>query len=401
MTSSAQPDLSSGSPGSDATTVADVLARALVDAGLAVATNVPGHGGSQVFAALSRLMPRETPISFHEEVAFGLAHGAALTGGRAACLVKTHGLLKAANAVVDALASGTTAGLLTLVFNDPTGTHSDGILDPETVLKGLRLPYERADLGDLRGQVLASFERSEATGLPQALIVDARTIGQAAAERDRAIAPCAARYARDVARHVVCPLFAGYQAEILEARLANRDPDAIARPDVTTAALPPAMLEAMAAYAPFFEAFAGVREGALVAGDTGVSSLFALEPHRAVDVVGYMGGSVPLATGALLAGRRAWALSGDFSFIAAGRLGLEEAEQRRLPLKVAIIDNGRALATGGQAVPAGLLEQVLAGHRERVELVGPEAGPAAIAEALARAEAAEGMRIVVVTLPAR
>jgi TPP-dependent indolepyruvate ferredoxin oxidoreductase alpha subunit len=110
--------------------------------------------------------------------------------------------------------------------------------------------------------------------------------------------------------------------------------------------------------------------GPLVTGDTGVSSLFACEPYNCIDITTYFGGSVPLAAGAYLAGYpEAWALTGDFAFIAAGHLGLLEALQRGIPLKVIIFYNGKAETTGGQPIPQGTLETVLAGYERYVSYI--------------------------------
>jgi TPP-dependent indolepyruvate ferredoxin oxidoreductase alpha subunit len=54
-----------------------------------------------------------------------------------------------------------------------------------------------------------------------------------------------------------------------------------------------------------------------------------------------------------------WAVTGDFSFIAAGPLGLLEARLRNIPVKVVILDNGKASTTGGQEIEEGTLELVL------------------------------------------
>jgi len=100
-------------------------------------------------------------------------------------------------------------------------------------------------------------------------------------------------------------------------------------------------------YTPFFAAFRKLR-GEVVVGDTGISTLFSFPPYDCIDICSYMGGSIPLAVGVYLAGYRdVWAVTGDFSFIAAGHLGLLEACQRKIPLKVIILNNHRSQTTGG------------------------------------------------------
>ncbi len=60
--------------------VAHIIAQALKDASASVVTNVPGFGGIQVFEALTTITSETYLPSFHEEVAYSIAHGASLVG---------------------------------------------------------------------------------------------------------------------------------------------------------------------------------------------------------------------------------------------------------------------------------------------------------------------------------
>ena len=114
--------------------------------------------------------------------------------------------------------------------------------------------------------------------------------------------------------------------------------------------------------------------------------MFAFSPFDCIDVTTYYGGSLPLALGGQMAGRRAaWAVTGDYSFLAAGHLGLVEAVARQLPIKVLIIQNGCAKTTGGQPIPPGLLERVLDGFRSHIRIIenpfDPESARAVLSDA--------------------
>lgn len=94
-------------------TIAEAIADTLRDSHVRLVTAVPGHGATQTYAAWQRGKEVPPPFSFHEEVAVGMVHGAALRGHRSAVLLKAHGFLKAANAV-DAVLAGYTDAVIPL-----------------------------------------------------------------------------------------------------------------------------------------------------------------------------------------------------------------------------------------------------------------------------------------------
>jgi TPP-dependent indolepyruvate ferredoxin oxidoreductase alpha subunit len=133
-----------------------------------------------------------------------------------------------------------------------------------------------------------------------------------------------------------------------------------------------------------------------VTGDTGISSLFAFPPYNCIDITTYMGGSIPLAIGAYLKGYdNVWALTGNFSFIAAGHMGLPEALQRRIPLKILIFYNGKAEATGGQPIPEGILENILGGYNEYLRYIKNPQNCHEVETVLREANYSKEMRIVI------
>ncbi len=134
----------------------------------------------------------------------------------------------------------------------------------------------------------------------------------------------------------------------------------------------------------------------MTSGDTGLSTLFALPPYECIDVTTYMGGSIPLAIGSYMAGQRpAWAVTGDFSFIAAGHLGLLEAILRGVPIKVLVLNNGKAETTGGQKIPEGMLERVLRSYSEFVDYIHNTQDYDEIKVVLEHASKSQGLKVVV------
>jgi len=378
-------------------TVARIIAQAIHDAETSVVTNVPGFGGTQVFEAFVEISRKAFPCSFHEEVAYSIAHGASLAGKRSATLIKAHGLAKAANSLVGSLFAGTTAGFLILVFDDKRGKHSDSIFDVAEFIQGLRIPCQISRASEVYDEVLSAFARSEELQLPIVLLVDSDDLDRTASYTPVRRSTSARNYERNVAQHLVSPPLAEHQREILDAKLSNQDWLALRKPRLPTIPedLPEAWQETARSYVQLFTVFQKLR-GEIVFGDTGISSLFAFPPYHCVDVLTYMGGSVPLAIGAYLAGYHdAWAVTGDFSFIAAGHLGLVEAMQRGIPLRVLIFHNGKAAATGGQIIPARIFEQVLKPYEPCVRNIRNPQNAGEIEAVLMEANRAEEMRIVV------
>jgi TPP-dependent indolepyruvate ferredoxin oxidoreductase alpha subunit len=267
----------------------------------------------------------------------------------------------ASRQLAGAEAAGTTAGLLALVFDDKTGSSSDSIFDVAAFLDGIGMPYQQGTREDIYQQVLHGFEASERLQLPYALLVDADDVHTSASFTPTPLISRSPPYVRNVAQHFVGPVFAEYQHQVLMAKQRGNKWQALQRPSlpVIPDGLPEPWPSRLQAYLPFFDIFRSLR-GPIVTGDTSTASLFALPPYNCVDLTTYIGGSIPLAIGAHLAGYdRVWALTGDFSLIAAGQLGLLEAVHRAIPLKLVIFHNGRAEATGGQPIPPQLLDLIL------------------------------------------
>jgi TPP-dependent indolepyruvate ferredoxin oxidoreductase alpha subunit len=377
-------------------TTAEAIADTLRRSQVRLVTAVPGHGATQTYAAWQRANDASPSFSYHEEVAVGMAHGASLLGHRAVVLLKAHGFLKAGNAIADSLAAGTTAGLLFVVFHDPTGAHSDSVLEIEGAARELGLSVRRSEAADGVQAVPQALRAAEGQGLPQVVIVDADAVSETVSAPPDPLDPPAVEYERDAARHVCCPLFAQYQHAVFRARREGTNPDAVACPDLPTVpdGLPDTYRSLAERYQPLLQALAD-RPRAVAAGDTTVGTLFALPPVEAVDLCTYMGGSIPLALGGQAVGETpAWAVTGDFGFVAAGHLGLLEAQQRSLPLNVVLLENRRAHATGGQPVSKQAIDTVLAGYTDHVVPLDTPTRPAACREALATAAGRDGLAIV-------
>jgi TPP-dependent indolepyruvate ferredoxin oxidoreductase alpha subunit len=301
------------------------------------------------------------------------------------------------------MTAGTTAGFLVVVTHDPKGRHSDSVFDLTPFLQGMGFPFKAPEPEELYAETLDAFLWSEELGLPVALFLDVDALGQEVTFTPRDIPPFSGRYRRDPYRHVLCPPLAQYQNQILLAKLAREDWRAISSPDlrVEPEALPPAWQSTVREYEPLFDVFRNLRgEESFVSGDTGVSTLYAFPPYGAIDVCTYYGGSIPLAAGALAAGvGEAWAITGDFSFVAAGHLGLPECLSLGLPVKVVVLHNGRAMTTGGQRIPEGVLSAILKGYEGAVRTIHDPMDRDEVSRVLEAAARSEELAIVLAEYP--
>jgi len=374
------------------------FACAFQDAGVKMVTHVPATGATAVFDAYNALTHTTPSYSFNEEVAYTIAHGAALAGVRSAAVIKSHGLAKAANSVIDSLTLGTTAGFVIIALDDPSGAHSDNIFGLEDFLRGTGIPFKKTGTDTIYNDVLECFLWSEKLQIPVVLFVDSKLIEQKTTCLRKRLSPPDGKYRPDPLRHVLCPPLAPYQRKVLEAKLAGKDWRNIPAPNmpIIPEGLPPMWRESASRFVPVFEVFQELRpQIPFASGDTGLSSLFAFAPFACVDACSYYGGSLPMAIGFHAAGAgRAWAVTGDYAFLAAGHMGLIEAFVRRIPLKVLIMDNGRAMATGGQPIPAGVFEQVLSGWTPFVSRIENPRDKQAVRNILTRAIESDRLEIV-------
>ncbi|NTW52064.1 MAG: hypothetical protein HGB22_05705 [Chlorobiaceae bacterium] len=382
-------------------TVAEAAGRALVDAGVSVVNCVPATGAASIFEAWKRFSGREKPYHYHEEVAMGMAMGASLTGQRSAVVIKAHGFAKAGNAMVDAWSFGAEGGLVVIVAADREGRSSDTIFDSTALVAGTKLPFRHLGPDEVYVGIIDAYGRSESMGMPVVLVVEDDDLAGYIPAPPNSFMPVRKVVApeSDPLRHVLFPGNSNYPHQVAEAKLAGRDWRVILRPElpVIPDGLPEKFHAAIRSYMPVFDVLQSLRSQIdFIMGDTGTSSLFVCPPYSLVDATTYYGGSITMAAGALSAGaRKAWAITGDWTFTAAGHLGLHEAFHQDLPVKVLIFHNRAAVATGGQLLDEALFERHLKGYPEFVRRV-EASDDANLHDTLQSAQLSDRMEIMVV-----
>lgn len=383
------------------TSAAKAIAQALIDLGVEVVTHVPGYGGTETFQAFNELSMKSNKYSFHEEAAYTISHSASICGKRSVALMKSHGLMKAANSVIDSLYTEINAGFVTIIFEDKSGKHSDNILEIVPVLQGLPMNFIQSATATIYNDVINAFLESEIRKSPVILLVDSLEVKNETSFEQNINLKKKFSYKRDIFQHVVHPMLSDYQYKVFLAKKFDGDVTSIQRPKlpIVPVDFPDRAKTTAVKYAPLFDVFKNYR-GDIVTGDTSGLSSFAFPPYDCVDIVTYMGGSIPLAIGAYLSGyKNIWALSGDFGFISAGMLGLIELLQREIPIKVLLFYNKQAAATGGQPINKKILRHILAGFEKSLMHIANPLDPFEVENVLRNAAGSNEFKFIIADYP--
>ncbi|MBZ0177863.1 MAG: hypothetical protein K8F36_01140 [Melioribacteraceae bacterium] len=377
--------------------VSQAAAYALKDLGVEVITNVPGFGGSETMTEINQIFGKNFPVSFNEEVSYTIAHGASIAGKRSCSIMKSQGFAKAANSILDSLYTDLTAGFMILIFDDPDGSHSDNIIEIDPILKGFKIPFLRSTGTNIYDDILKAYEESEKRKLPFVIIFNAMLIDSPSNFERKENSRKSFEYKRSVLDHVVHPFLAEYQFRKFIAKTLQGDLTSLIKPNLPNVPLdlPERYKINAQKYEPLFQVFRDLR-GDVVSGDTSTSSVYVFPPYSCIDIVTYIGGSIPLAIGAYLAGNKdVWALTGDFGFIAAGHMGLIELLQREIPVKVLIFNNKQASATGGQTIPKKIMMRLLAGYENFLLHISNPTDVFEVNQVLTEAKKSDTFKIIV------
>ncbi len=382
------------------TKVDQAIARALLDNDLDLVTWLPGLGISEIFNELTKVSKKVVPYSFNEETAWAIAHGVAMYGGYAVSVMKTHGALKAANAISDSLFAELDGGLVLLIIGDTAGTRSDSIISSEKFLAGIEMPFIKSTGASIYKDINSALDTSHNKKIPCAIIIDTDEVlnsstefQQKASNRERK------PFVRRPERKVLCPMLTYHQREILDARLSNKNTESIKLKSLPSIPgdIPTYWHPAIKRYTPMMNALKQIKtEETLITSDIGFFASFAFSPFFVQDICTFMGGSISMSIGTVKSGcKDAWAVTGDFSFIGAGHLALIEPEVLDLPVKVVIIDNGMSETTGGQKIPKGYLKRTLLLAKDRITYIKDSTNEKTCKKALLKIKKQPGLRIVV------
>jgi indolepyruvate ferredoxin oxidoreductase alpha subunit len=148
------------------------IALGLLEAGCRVLSSYPGTPSSEIVPEAIRLAGADgveiyVEWSINEKVALDIAFAAAITGKRAACVMKQVGLNVAADSLMSSAYLGTIGGLVIISCDDPGPHSSQTEQDSRLMARLAKVPvFDPSDPREAREMIKAAFEVSERFRVP-------------------------------------------------------------------------------------------------------------------------------------------------------------------------------------------------------------------------------------------
>ncbi|MDR3213947.1 MAG: 4Fe-4S dicluster domain-containing protein [Azoarcus sp.] len=153
----------------------EAIARAVWDAGVAVAAAYPGTPSTEILENAARYPDLYTEWSVNEKVSLEVAIGASVAGARSFCAMKHVGLNVAADALMTLTLTGVVGGLVIAVADDVGFSSSQNEQDSRFWGRFAHLPIlEPADSQEAYAMTCAAFELSEKFETPVILRLTTR-----------------------------------------------------------------------------------------------------------------------------------------------------------------------------------------------------------------------------------
>ena len=144
----------------------EAIARGIYEAGASIATGYPGTPSSEVIQELIKLGVN-AEWSVNEKVAFEIAYAAALSGLRAAAVMKHLGTHWIIDPLAVSAVTGVEGGLLVVSADDPYPYSSQSSTDTRNHARTVHIPvFEPSDPPEAKEMVKLAFEISELIKLP-------------------------------------------------------------------------------------------------------------------------------------------------------------------------------------------------------------------------------------------
>jgi len=202
----------------------EAIAQGASEAGVLFAAAYPGTPSTEILETIARQGDIQVQWAPNEKVAYEVACGVALGGGRALVAMKHVGVNVAADPLFSSSYSGVNGGLVLVSADDPAMHSSQNEQDNRHLARASKIPVlEPSDSQEARDFLLMAFDISEGLDTPVMLRVTTRichskspvVLDANAVSRPRAIRP----YRRSMSKNVLLPVHARRRHEIVEVRL--------------------------------------------------------------------------------------------------------------------------------------------------------------------------------------
>ncbi len=154
----------------------EAIARGAWEAGIHVAAGYPGTPSTEIIENLARYADVNVEWSTNEKVAFDVAYGASIAGGRALVAMKHVGVNVALDSIMVTAFSGVRGGFVIITADDPGMHSSQNEQDNRYLAKFAKIPMlEPSDSEEARRFTRLAFEISEQFDIPVFLRTTTRT----------------------------------------------------------------------------------------------------------------------------------------------------------------------------------------------------------------------------------
>ncbi|WP_174590601.1 thiamine pyrophosphate-dependent enzyme [Methanocella conradii] len=158
---------------------AEAAHLALKDGGAGLITGVPGYPINRLFSILQDDGEMRAQWQFNEKIAYEMAVGASVMGGRAAVISKHVGVNVMADPLITSATHGLGAGVVVIAGDDVGALQSQNEQDSRWYGKLAEIPvYDPSTPGDLYDAIIGGFELSESISAPVLIRVTNEVFGE-------------------------------------------------------------------------------------------------------------------------------------------------------------------------------------------------------------------------------
>ena len=183
----------------------EAIARGAWEAGVHVAAGYPGTPSTEIIENLARYEDVDVEWSTNEKVAFDVAYGASLAGGRSLVAMKHVGVNVALDSLMVTPFAGVHGGFVVITADDPGMHSSQNEQDNRYLARFAKIPMlEPADSQEAMEYVKVAFDISEQFDVPVFLRTTTRTShSKSVVEMGVADRKLPKKYKQDPFKHVV------------------------------------------------------------------------------------------------------------------------------------------------------------------------------------------------------